>query len=136
MSVQAPVQFPGLMQEISQLVEEHRQMVDEPLVLAIYYKPDREPDDIFLFEVIENFGNGAVDSQREMFEVTYNSTSGFPLESGQHLHLLLTNPKEFAIALRENWNAIAELRRSIAANDFRVLYHDPQYSDVGAIFNA
>lgn len=136
MAIQAPTQFPDLMGEVQHLVEEHRQLTDEPLLLAIYYKPDRETQDVFLFEVIENFGAGAVNPDRELFEVTYNSTSGFVLEPSQRLHLVLTNPREFETAIQEKWPLLEELRRAIRAGDFRVLYSDSRHSCLGEMIHA
>lgn len=136
MTIHASTHFPGFTREIQRLVNEHRQMADEPLLLAIYYRPEREPQDIFLFEVIENFGGGAIDPDREMFEVTYNSTSGFPLEPGQRLHLLLTNPKEFETAVRDNWPSLQELRRAIEAGDFRTLHSDSGHAQLREMIHA
>ncbi len=135
MTIQAPTQFPGFAADVQRLVNEHRQFADEPLLLAIYYKPDRELQDIFLFEVVENLGNG-VDPDRELFEVTYSSTSGFPLEPGQKLHLVLTNPQEFETAVRENWPLLRELREAIDAGAYRVLYSDPRHARLQGLVHA
>lgn len=136
MKTEAHTQFPGFVAEVGRLVEEHRQLTDEPLLMAIYYKPGREPEDIFLFEVIENFGGGAVDPDHQLFEVTYSSTRGFPLEPGQQLHLVLTNPQEYDVAVREHWPIIAELRTAIQAGDFQTLYVDPGRPDLPAKIDA
>jgi hypothetical protein len=111
-------------------------LADEPLLLAIYYKPDREPQDIFLFEVIENFGDGAIDSDQELFEVTFGASSGLSLEPGQLLHLVLTNPSEFEKAARANWSLMEELRQAIAAGNFRVLYSHPDYLSLRGTIHA
>ena len=107
--------FPRFEHEMRKLVQEHLGLRDEPLLLAIYYKPPREPQDIFLFEVIGNFGDGAMDPDRELFEVTYASTTGLPLEKGQYLHLVLTNPRELETATQENWEKVAELLAAVRA---------------------
>lgn len=135
-AVQAPIQYPGYVQQIAHLIDAHKRLTDEPLLLAIYYKPDREAQDIFLFEVIENFGEGAVDPDRELFEVTYNSTSGFPLEPGQHLHLILTNPREFEVAVREQWPLAQELQQAVRIGAFRTLHSDPRHAHLREMVNA
>jgi hypothetical protein len=111
-------------------------MNDEPLLLAACYSPDREPDDIFLFEVSEDFGTGSVDADREIFEVTYDSTSGFPMEAGQRLHLVLTNPCEFETAIHEKWPALAELRDAISAGSYRIVYRVSGYARLPEMLNA
>ena len=44
--------FPQFEQPIRTLTEQHRELKDEPLHLAIAYGPLRDQQDIFLFEVI------------------------------------------------------------------------------------
>ena len=127
MAKNGPATFPRFEREVKQLVQNHLKLEDEPLLLAIYYKPQREMHDIFLFEVIQNFGDGEVDPDRELFEVTYASTTGLPLEKGQYLHLVMTNPKELEVATQENWVMVAELRAAMSAGDCRVLHKDAQY---------
>ena len=126
MITQTPTQYPAFLQQVQRLVNDHAKMIDEPLLLAVYYKSNSEPNDIFLFEVIENFGAGAIDPDKEIFEVAYNSSSGFPLEHGQRLHMLLTNPGELKQATREKWPTIADLLRSITAGDYHVLHSSSQ----------
>lgn len=129
MATQAPTKFyahPNL----PQLVKQHLALTDEPLLLAIAYKPGREPQDIFLFEVIENFGGGVIDPDRELFEVIFNSTSSFPLSQGQRVHLVLTNPEELKVATHEKWRLLEELRDAIHSNDSDLLYSDPNRTDL------
>lgn len=126
----------ALTRAIDRLVKRHRSMKDEPLLLAIHYRPRRRPQDVFLFEVIEGFGAGKIDSERELFEVTYSDPSGFPLKAGQRLHLLLTNPQEFERAVAENWKSLAELRGAIKAGDSRTVYSDPESRHLRELIDA
>jgi hypothetical protein len=125
MTVQTRKQFPEYAEELRGLVAQHRKISDEPLLLAIYYKPGREEEDVFLFEVIGDFGAGAIDEDRELFEVTYASSTAFSLEAGQRLHLVLTNPQEYEVAVQQGWKHVQELREAIKSGDFQVLYSDP-----------
>jgi hypothetical protein len=52
--------FPGLASQIRNLAQQHREFREEPLHLAIAYEPDRDPNDIFLFELLGNFGGNEV----------------------------------------------------------------------------
>jgi hypothetical protein len=136
MTVQTSKQFPEYAEELRGLVTQHRKIRDEPLLLAIYYKPRREEDDVFLFEVIGEFGAGAIDEDRELFEVTYPSSTNFPLEAGQRLHLVLTNPQEYEVAVQQGWKHVQELREAIKSSDFQVLYSDPDHANLRALINA
>jgi hypothetical protein len=129
MPIQAP---PALLRQVEALVNHHRALRDEPLLLAIYYEPGRDPQDIFIFEVIEGFGAGAIDPDQNLFEVTYNSTSSFPLPPGRRLRLVLTNPQEFAVAARDNWPLLAELRDAVRAGNSLTVYSDPAHPQLEA----
>jgi hypothetical protein len=116
--------FPGLERQIRGLVQQHRELRDEPLHLAMGYRPRRAPRDIFLFELASNFGGNATNHDRELFEVTFLSSTGFPMPSGQKLHLVLTSPKEFRAALDECWPTAEEVQDAVRRGEFEVLYKD------------
>jgi hypothetical protein len=117
--------FPHSEDKVKSLVVEHRKLKDEPLVLALYYAPDREPQDIFIFEIIDGFGADSVDPERNLFEVAYASNAAFPLKQGQKLHLVLTNRKEVKVAFQDGWGGSQEIRDAIRRNDYRLIYQDP-----------
>jgi hypothetical protein len=119
---QVATEFPNLERNVRLLVEEHKTLKDEPLVLAVYYAPERNPEDVFLFEVIEGFGGGSVDPERTLFEVTYGPSSGFPMEAGQRLHLILTNPEEFRTAARDGWSLLGELKGAVGKDRAKVVF--------------
>jgi hypothetical protein len=48
--------FPCFEPAIRRLAEQHRELRDEPLHLAVSYGPKRDPQDIFLFEVVAGAG--------------------------------------------------------------------------------
>ena len=115
--------FPQFESAIRQLAEQHRQLKDEPLHLALAYDPGREQQDIFLIEVIG--GNGdQLSIGHELFETVFTSSAGFPMRTDQRLHLLLTTPAEWESALRENWPSASEIRRAIAWGDYQILHAD------------
>ena len=116
--------FPGLERQIRDLAEQHREFRDEPLHLAIAYQPNRDPQDIFIFELIGNFGGNEVASDAQLFEVTFESTPSFTMEPGQKLHLVLSNPKEFREALDQLWPTAEEIREAVRRGHFEVLHSD------------
>jgi len=115
--------FPQFESAIRQLAEQHRQLKDEPLHLALSYGPEREPQDIFLLEVIG--GNGdRLSEDRQLFETVFTSSAGFPMSAGQRLHLLLATPAELETAMSESWRSADEIRQAIANGDYKVLHAD------------
>ena len=114
--------FPEYEKQVRGLVSQHLKLKDEPLLLAIYYQPKREKQDIFLFEVIEGFGNGHPDPERELFEMTVESTAGFPMKSGQLLHMVFTSPEELETAVREKWKHAQELVKALRDRRFKLLH--------------
>ena len=127
--------FPDYEQQLRKLVAEHKKIRNEPLIWAIYYKPGRKSKDIFLFEVIENFGGGGVDPDRELFEVTYGYASGFPMDKNQQLHLVLTNPAEFRHAAHENWAGFGALKQAVVRGDFKVLSPLKKHTDLKGLLD-
>jgi hypothetical protein len=115
--------FPEFEIAIRQLTEQHRQLQDEPLHLAVSYAPEREQQDIFLFEVIADNGRRLCED-RELFETVFTSHSEFPLRSDQSLHLVLATPAEWEMALREQWPSAEEIRKAIAEGNYQVLHSD------------
>jgi hypothetical protein len=120
--------FPGHVDDLRRLADEHRQLQDEPLHLAIAYAPGRNSQDVFLFEVVGGFAGGSVSLDGDLFEVTYGTGSGFSMSNGEHLHMVLTSPEELPVALREQWPLASEVARAIRQGDFEVLFAD----EVGA----
>jgi hypothetical protein len=114
--------FPQFETQIRELTKQHRELEDEPLHLAISYAPQRDPQDIFLFEVIG--GTDSVSPDKEIFETTFTSTPGFPMANGQQLHLILTNRSELDIALREGWQSVREIVDVIRSGEYQSLWAD------------
>ncbi len=116
---------PDLKTHLEKLVGEHRRLADEPLLLAVYFEPERQQGDVFVFEVIEGFGDNRVDDDRKLFEVSYASTPSFPLSDGHRLHLVLTNPLELAFASGQGWTGLDEVRRAARQGRAVTIYADP-----------
>jgi hypothetical protein len=115
--------FPQFEAAIRQLTEQHRQLKDEPLHLAVSYDPQREQQDIFLFEVIDG-DDRRFCMDHELFETVFTSHSGFPMRTDQNLHLVLATPAELETALHEGWPSAEEIRKAIASGDYKILYED------------
>ncbi len=116
--------FPQFEAAIRRLTEQHRELVDEPLHLAVSYLPAmRDQQHIFLFEVIGGPGE-SINSERDLFEAIFETSPGFPMGPNEQLHLILTNPRELEIALREGWSLASEVVNAFRAGDYEVLYKD------------
>jgi hypothetical protein len=96
------------------VVNDHTQIEDEPLLLAIYFSSQDVPNEECVFEVIRNFGYDEVSEDHRIFQIQFGRTPNFPLPEGDRLRLFLTNPVELRQAARENWPEVQDLRRAIA----------------------
>jgi hypothetical protein len=128
--------FPQFEAAIRRLTEQHRELEDEPLHLAVSYLPcKRDQHDIFLFEVIGTPGE-SINPERDLFEATFAATTGFPTGQNEQLHLILTNPRELKTALQDGWPLARELVNAIRAGDYEVLYKDTVGKRVLAMLRA
>jgi hypothetical protein len=116
--------FPQFEAPIRRLAEQHRELVDEPLHLAVSYLPAmRDQRHIYLFEVVGGPAE-SINPERELFEAVFESSPGFPMASDEQLHLILTNLRELEIALREGWSLAMEVVNAIRGGDYKVLCKD------------
>lgn len=120
----APVKsgFPQHEAQAKDLIAAHGKIEDEPLLLAVYFAPERDPEDVFILEVLDGFGGNAVSDDGDLFEVTYGPSPSFPLEAGRRLHLILTNPTELRHANEKGWTSAKELRRAKQGGQWKVLH--------------
>lgn len=116
--------FPQFEAAIRDLVAQHLELDGEPLHLAIAFAPQRDPQDLFLFEVVGGILEGSMSEDRELFEVCFLPASGFPLKPGQQLHLILTNRVEIKAALAEGWPTVQEIIDAVHAGDYRIVHED------------
>jgi hypothetical protein len=116
--------FPQIEAALNRLTEQHRELADEPLHLAISYLPaTRDQQHIYLFEVIDGAAE-TISPERDLFESEFSATPGFPMGPNEQLHLLLTNPRELDVALSESWPLAEEVVGAIRIGDYKVLHAD------------
>jgi len=117
--------YPDYKESVEQLVEQHRKLRDGNLHLAVYLAPPhRAKHDVYLFEIIDDFGGGRIDPDKKLFSFSYGSTPGFPLPPGVSLWMIVTNPAELETAIRENWKQIGELKKAQGDGNALVVYAD------------
>lgn len=115
--------YPNYLDQVRDLVEQHRELAEEPLLLAIYYAPDREPEDVFLIEVLDNFRGSALEASGDILEVLYGQTELFVLEQkSAMLHILLSNPDEFRNAVAHATSRIKELIEAFGNGTAQIIY--------------
>jgi hypothetical protein len=114
--------YPHLDNSLRELARKHGELQDEPLHLALLYDPGRETEDVFLFELLGNFGRNEIGEEGELFEVAFGPTDQLPLSAGQHLHLVLSSTREFEFALAQEWKSALEMRDAVRRGDFEILY--------------
>ncbi|HET6249263.1 MAG TPA: hypothetical protein VFE47_16325 [Tepidisphaeraceae bacterium] len=117
--------YPDYKEAVAKLVEQHRKLRNGRLHLAVYLAPPkRAKRDIYLFELIEDFGGGSIDPDKKLFTFAYGSTPGFPLPPDARLWMILTNPAELDHAIQENWKRLHDLRQSRKTGQAIVLHAD------------
>ena len=118
--------------DVQQLVREHNERIPEtPIALAVYYDPrDSQPDDVWLLEVLNNFGRNEVSLYKELYETGYTLKSGFPLPPNGILHLILTNPVELRQALHEHWPSVQPFVEAVQSNRFMQVFCDVTGSEL------
>ena len=114
--------FPRHEKQARDLVKAHGEIEDEPLLLAVYFAPNRDPEDVFILEVLDGFGGNTVGNDGDLFEVTYGPSPSFPLQAGRRLHLILTNPTELRQAAEEEWALAKELRQAKQRGQWKIIY--------------
>ena len=123
--------YPYYQDLVRDLVEQHRELVEEPLLLAIYYEPHRLVGDVFLFEVLDHFRGGALDESGDILEVLYGSTVHFVLEPmDAMLHILLSNPDEFRAATGRDTTKIKELREAFRNGKAQIVFDSGKCKDI------
>jgi hypothetical protein len=117
--------YPDYKDQVKKLVQQHRTLRGERLRLAVYLAPSNRPKrDIYLFEVIDDFGGGRINPDNKLFTFAYGSTPGFPLPEGVSLWMILTNPAELDKAIQENWARVGEIGKARNAGKAIVIYAD------------
>lgn len=114
--------YPDRLEDVERLIEQHRQLKHQTLLLAIYFDCPEDPDSVHLLEVITPFGYEEVSDDKELFEMSYGSTNGFSLLPGSSLNILLTNATELQAAVRENWSSIRPVLAAVRLEQYRTIY--------------
>jgi hypothetical protein len=122
--------FPQFEQAIRRLTNQHRELQDEPLHLAIAYQPapPREQQDVYLFEVIGGLGESSPD--KELFEVVFDPNGRLQTNFTQQLHLILTRPAEFKSAMEEHWPSADEIVQAVRNGDYEMLHADMEGKEI------
>ena len=119
------VKYPDYKEAVGKLVQQHRKLRKKHLHLAVYLAPpNRRKRDIYLFEVLDDFGGGHIDPEKKLFTFAYGSTPGFPLPEGVRLWMIPTNPTELDKAIQENWARVGEIRKARNAGKALVMHAD------------
>jgi hypothetical protein len=127
MVLQAPKRFPGFLDEVRDLVEHHKKVRSGPLVLSVYYDPQRpnEPDDVFMLDAFANYEDNGLE-KGDLFEVSYGPTGSFPMAAGESLHVIIANPEQLKSAVKLEWPLAMELRRAVRAGNYTVMAATPE----------
>ncbi len=103
--------YPEYLEQIERLVERHLENFNETLELVVYYAPEHDTTDVFLFELLTDFESGSLEEQGDILEVLYGATPAFPMPDMKgNLHIILTSPAELHEAKRKNTRLYQELK--------------------------
>ncbi|MCI0639655.1 MAG: hypothetical protein L0Y72_12310 [Gemmataceae bacterium] len=103
--------------------------------MAVAYLPAlRDQQHIFLLEVVG--GGESINTERDLFEATYEATPEFPMGPKEQFHLILTNPTELETALRDGWRLAVELVNAIRAGNYKAIHKDKTGKRVLAILES
>ena len=116
--------FPDRLPDVERLVEQHRNLEHQTLLLAIYFDRPQKPESVYLLEVIAQLGYDEVSDDQELFEMCYGSTEGFPVPAGSGLSIILTNAVELRTALERKWGSLKPLQTAVEAGPehYRIIY--------------
>ena len=110
---------------VRSLVSSHREIADEPLHLAMYFENPENPKDLYLLEVLENFGQNRVSDEEEIMRVSFPASADFPIDAEKRLSLILTNLPELRVALVDDWDSFRDVRGLIENSRYKVVFSDP-----------
>ncbi len=127
---------PLLKSQLQELVIEHLELEDQPLLVALYYASEAAPNEECLFEVARHFGFDEVSEDRRILQIQFGPSEGFPLPPGDRLRLSLTNVTEFHTALSEGWPEIKDLIRAVNQDKSSLLYYRLGDNDAEEIMSA
>ncbi len=114
--------YPDRLEDVERLIEQHKNIAHQTLLLAVYYDLGDGSDNVCLLEVISPFGYDEVSEDKHLFEMQYGSTQGFPLSPKCCLSILLTNAPEARKAIAQEWAGIIPVLDAVSRNKYKVLY--------------
>lgn len=107
--------YPDRLEDVERLIEQHKQIAHQTLLLAIYFDRPEDPDSVHLLEVISQLGYDKVSDDNELFEMSYGSTEGFRVPAGSQLNIFLTNAVELRVAAEKRWPSLEPILAAIEA---------------------
>lgn len=111
---------------LTSLIEEHKEIENQPLHLAIAYRLGDSASELYLLEVSENFGGNRVSDEKLFLKAWVAQPPDFRFHEATEFYLVLTNLAEFSTAISETWSQISELKWSIEKGLAKKLFSDEQ----------
>ncbi len=118
------------------ILNDHTELKDTPLILAIYFKSGQSPNEECVFEVLRHFGLDEVSEEKSVFQIQFGPTQNFRLPEGDRLHLFLSNPNEMMYAIEHGWPEINDLIEAIKADSCETIYSRPDDPDANRVLAA
>ena len=127
--------FPDRLEDVERLIEQHRRLEHQTLLLAIYFARPEDPDSVYLLEVISQLGYDEVSNDNELFEMSYGSTEGFRVPTSSRLNIILTNAVELRVAIEKKWDSLRPLLAAVEAGpeQYRIIFSTSAGDDLVAL---
>lgn len=127
--------FPDRLPDVERLIEQHRRLEHQTLLLAVYFARPEDSDSVYLLEVISQLGYDEVSDDNELFEMSYGSTEGFRVPAGSQLNIILTNAVELRVAIEKRWASISPLLAAVEAGpeQYQVIFSTGVGNDLVAL---
>jgi hypothetical protein len=118
-----PKFYPDYEAEVRELVEQHKELADEPLLMALYFRSNRKgaENDVFVLEVLDNYPVSAFEEE-DFLEVLYGSTPHFVMGMGQMLHLILTNLEELSRNIKRKTRIAGEIQQALNKGSYKLIF--------------
>jgi hypothetical protein len=114
--------FPDYLEQVESLIEDHKKLNDQPLVFALYYDVPRQPNDVYVLEVLLQVGLPT--EETEFFDAEFSSSPGFQMDDDSTLHIVLTDTITFMRAIDWKWPQYNEIREAASNGKCKVIYRN------------
>ena len=128
--------YPNLQHNIEELLKEHQQNRETPLLLAIYFRFEQHPDDDCVMEVLDHFGDDQVADDKRIFQMVFGRSADFAIPDNARVRLVLTNTVEIKRAILAKWPDIGDVQTAVAHGLAKVMYASGKGAEINNLLTS